>query len=378
MNELLNEVEANEITERDNLAVIYEVESLEPIRLKDRIELVHLKDCGYTVVAEKGHQVGDYVVFVKYDSVVPKVDLFAFLADTKYRIKPKSFTERDENDEVIKKIYSQGVIIKFDAFKNYLDTETDFWDVLEAGGFESSTFQWHPGNDVTRYLGVKKYIPPTSGSGTSLGVMAKKGDFPTHLVSKTNEINLASKLKALEELQGKDYIISQKAEGSSLTILWNSERNELMVCTRNNQIGEHETNKFWQAVNKHNLKEKMIDSDYIFQCELIGPGVQKNKYRLESADFKCFNVVEKSTRTLLGIDDMQKVCAEYNIPTVDYIQTGNSFDQSFDDLQKLADEQYYPSGERAEGIVIRPAVPFYSRVLKEKWSVKVINREYKL
>jgi hypothetical protein len=40
--EHLNEIEANEITDRDNLAVVYSVERLEAIPNKDRIELITL------------------------------------------------------------------------------------------------------------------------------------------------------------------------------------------------------------------------------------------------------------------------------------------------------------------------------------------------
>ena len=50
----------------------------------------------------------------------------------------------------------------------------------------------------------------------------------------------------------------------------------------------------------------------------------------------------------------------------------DKFDWTFDKLQK------YNNGETAEGIVIRPKEPFYSNVLKDTWSLKCINREYKL
>jgi hypothetical protein len=75
---------------------------------------------------------------------------------------------------------------------------------------------------------------------------------------------------------------------------------------------------------------------------------------------------------------MEVIAEMYNIPLVPLVMEIKSFDMSFNELQELADVQKYDSGEDGEGIVIRPTEPFYSNVLKEDWSVKVINRNYHL
>lgn len=368
----LNEIEAAEVTERDNLAVVYRVERLEPIPNKDRIELVHLKDCGYTCICEKGHQVGDLVVFVKYDSIVPKIDMFDFMKEFKYRVKTKSFTERDENDEVVKKIYSQGIVIRGKTVEEYLAVH--FYDGNLTEGV-----------DLTPYLEVKKYIPPVSnGGGSSFGQMQSRGDFPTHLVSKTDEPNLASKVRALDEIQGENVYITKKLEGSSLTVTWDEDNDELMVCSRNNQIGEHETNKFWQAVNKYDLKTKLKEYPWlVIQAECVGPGIQKNKLGLTEPDMFIFNMSDKRDRRRLEAEEIanMNVVLDTNlVPLADHIPNGfiTNFDMTFDQLQELADKQTYDNGELAEGIVIRPWEPFYSKTLKDLWSVKIINRDYKL
>lgn len=372
MSELLNEIDANEVTDRLNLAVVYTVESLEPIPNKDRIELVHLKDCGYTTICEKGHAVGDKVVFIKYDTVLPKVDIFDFMASFKYRVKQKSFTERDENDEIVKKMYSQGIVLPVKLVFEYLNslnaTQYSQYDDIEVEGY-----------DLTEDLGVKKYIPPTQGGGGStFGQMRSKGDFPTHVVGKTDEINLASKVRALDELRGKPFYITLKIEGSSLTTFWDKEETDLNVCSRNNQIGEHETNKFWIAAEKYNLRTKLVDSDFAIQAELYGEKIQKNKLGIEGVDMAVFNVSVQGTRERMGYSGMIHFLADLGLPMVPLVMTGESFDMTFDELQELADKQVYANGEVAEGIVIRPMEPFYSKVLKELWSVKVINRDYKL
>lgn len=366
MNTIVTEIESNEVMDRMNLAVVKRVERLEPIPLKDRIELVHLADCGYTTICEKGHKVGDLVVFIKYDSIVPKTELFEFMKEYKYRVKSKSFTERDEEDFVIKKIYSQGIVLPLKIVVEYLNQNGNDYEV---GCVE--------GADLTLLLEVTKYIPPVSGPG--MGNMQSKGDFPVNIVSKTDEESLANKTKALEEIQGKRVYITLKIEGSSLTSDWDEENEELQVCSRNNILVESEGNKFWQAAKKNNLAEVMEDNiDLVIQAECYGSGIQKNKLGIEGVDLAVFNISEKLTRRRFGYDEMVLWTGANNVPMVPVVMVIDEFDMTFDQLQELADSMRYANGELAEGIVIRPCEPFISKALRSDWSFKVISREYRL
>jgi RNA ligase (TIGR02306 family) len=223
MTTVINEIEANEVTERDNLAVLYRVERLEAIPNKDNIELVHMAQCGFTAVCQKGHAVGDLVVFVKYDSILPQNELFDFMKEFKYRVKAKSFTIRNEFDTVVGKIYSQGIVLPVNKVFEFVSEQSEMND--DESGLSECFYE---GDDVTSILGVTKYIPPVSGG---MGNMQSKGDFPTHLVSKTDEVNLASKMRVLEELKGKKVYITLKIEGSSLSVV--PEGDEVNVCSRN-------------------------------------------------------------------------------------------------------------------------------------------------
>jgi RNA ligase (TIGR02306 family) len=388
MNEILNEIDANEVTERDNLAVVYSVERLEAIPGKDRIELVHLTDCGYTTICEKGHSVGDLVVFIKYDTVLPKNELFEFMADYKYRVKSKSFTEKNEAGEVVKKIYSQGIVLPIGVVREFIikSGTLKLWDddyescgecvtIIGAGKPNTPIAE---GSDFTEILEIKKYIPPVAG-GSGFGEMRTKGSFPTHIISKTDEMNLASKVRALDELQGKAVYITQKIEGSSVSCFLEDNTQELIVCSRNNMITETETCKFWIAANKHNLKDKLIDYPWLaIQAELYGSGIQKNKLGIEGVDIAIFNMVDKRTRQRLGFKQMDFIAQTLGLPLVPVCCIIENFDWTFDQLQEFADIQKYPNGEIAEGIVVRPMEPFISQVLKEEWSFKVIGRDYKL
>jgi RNA ligase (TIGR02306 family) len=370
-----NEIVMTEVIERDMLSVVYIVERLESIPSKDRIELCILKNCGYTAVVEKGHQVGDKVVFIKYDSIVPNNELFDFMKESKFRVKCKSFTEKDDDGVVVKKIYSQGIVLPLQTVVGwYNNNKTDYCEQLKDAE------DILEGSDLTIELMITKYIPPVmTGAGSSFGEMRCKGSFPTHILSKTDETTLASKTRALEEIRGKAVYITLKIEGSSGTSYLDDATGELIVCSRNNMITETETCKFWIAARKHNLSEKLFKEPWLaLQYELAGNGIQKNKLKIDGVDLFIFNMIVKETRRRLSWFEMKVIAEMYNIPLVPLVMEIKSFDMSFNELQELADVQKYDSGEDGEGIVIRPTEPFYSNVLKEDWSVKVINRNYHL
>lgn len=373
MNEL-NEVESCEIQERDMLAVVGIVERTEPIKGKDRVELVHIKNCGYTFVAEKIHKENDLVVYIKYDTICPKNDLFGFLAETKFRIKPKCFTSKDEDGEVTGKYYSQGICLPIGEVYNFLSVG---FQVGEQ--YEELSCLMEEGIDLTKELGIKKYIPPVTGAGSNFGQMNSKGDFPTHILPKTDETNLASKTIELKYIQGQRVYITLKIEGSSLTALWDNENNELMVCSRNNQIGEHETNKFWQVVNKYNLKEKVSEFNYLaVQGELAGNSVQKNKLGIDGNDLFVFNIIDTRTSTKLNYDELVEMANTLAVQLVPIIMVIEDFNMTFEELQELADKQVYKNGELAEGIVVRSCEPIDRKGVLVDWSYKVLNRDYKL
>ena len=156
------------------------------------------------------------------------------------------------------------------------------------------------------------------------------------------------------------------------------EEDDFFVCSRNNMLKEND-NKFWQAIDKNKLKEKLKTIPHIIcQAELYGIGIQKNKLGIPDVDLAVFNMVDRQTRRRLSLKEMLVISEMCKIPLVPLNCIIYSFDWTFEKLQEYADIMKYEHGEVAEGIVIRPCEPFFSNVLKDIWSVKVINREYKL
>lgn len=69
-----------------HLATIREIASLRPIEGADRIEVAQVD--GWECVVQKGEfHVGEHIVYIEVDSIVPERPEFEFLRDRKFRVR---------------------------------------------------------------------------------------------------------------------------------------------------------------------------------------------------------------------------------------------------------------------------------------------------
>src|SRR5581483_471468 len=173
------------------LASIEVIEALSNIDGADNIELARVQ--GWDVVVKKLElNVGDLCVYIPIDTLVDTTrSHFSFLKDSRIRTKK------------IRGVYSQGLVLPLSHF------DENF-----------STFE--VGIDVAELIGVTKYEKEecfSKGFTPSQKVSNFPG-FPIHLISKTDEDNLRSKNKVINEMIGKEIYITQKQDGSSMTVIW--------------------------------------------------------------------------------------------------------------------------------------------------------------
>lgn len=332
------------------LASIEIIKSLKPHSNADRLELAQI--LGWQSVVQKGiHKEGDKVVFIVIDSIVPKCSWSEFLADKNNPDKPirlKMVKLRGE--------HSAGIVIPLSEFS--LD-------------FKSCEV----GKDVTELLGVQKYIKelPANLAGENVG------DFPSHLASKTDEDNGLSHLDVVQEVIKHSVTITQKIDGSSITIVVeNGEIKE--VCSRNLSKKDTENSVFWKAARKLKL---LSGFSGVIQGELAGNGIQKNLLRLEDKEIFVFQI-KKPDGTYMNYREMQGLCnVEFACKVVPLIAedvtfTGATLEEALEKLQQLADQQIYPqTNNPAEGIVVRPKDYPKSFESRRPLGFKILNRNYK-
>lgn len=324
------------------LATIQKIEDIHKIEGKDRI--VYAKVLEWGVVVENTMKPGDLVVYCEIDSVFPEKPEFEFLRSKKFRIKT----------------------IKLGG---YLSQGICFPLSILGEGWEKYSI----GDDVTEVIGITKYEIPES---TSLGGNPK-GNFPA-FIPKTDETRIQSIKSVLEEYEGIDCYIAEKLDGSSLTAY--IQDGVFGVCSRNLDLKEDENNSFWKTARKYKLEEalKEIGGDVAFQGELIGPGIQGNKYKLTALKFYLFNIYDITNKCYYDYHLFMDVALKLGIETVPILNDSFPLISDVSQLLKLADaKSQLNSQTNQEGIVIRPKKELWHRKLG-RTSFKAISNKFLL
>lgn len=332
------------------LASIEIINEIIPIEGADKIELCKVN--GWRSVCKRSmFNVGDRVVFIPIDTVL-QPDLWnSFLHDKKDPANPIRV-----KTVKLRGVVSSGLIFPLNILPD------PFWEP-------------EVGTDVSSVLNVSKYIKPIP---VSLQGVAK-GNFPSHLVSKTDEDNLLSNPAVLDELKNCDTIVvTMKNDGTSVTFIKDNE-GAFYVCSRNLELLKGD-NIYWKMAEKYDL-ENLMDNGMIIQSEICGPNIQKNPLQLEEAELFVFNIKDLNDDSYLTYDDMYLTLEDTNINVVKEVKRF-SLDEiaeiTLDSLQELANQQKY-NNQPAEGIVIRgynKNKTIYSNTLNKMLSVKVINQNY--
>ncbi len=334
------------------LATVEKISNIQPIEGADKIMLATV--LGWQVVIKKGeYQIGDLCVYIPIDTIVnPTKEYFKFLVDPKNPdVWPRIRTIR------LRGKCSQGLIIPMSSLDQSLTYQED--------------------DDVSVQLDVKKYEKENqiTPSGTS-----SRYTFPTEIIPITDEDNLRSKYKVLNEMKGKELYITQKMDGSSMTLI--KKGDTFMVCSRRLILEPDAI--MYQWVQREKINQRIIDygQNLAIQGEFCGPKVNGNQLGLTDYKFYVFNVKNLDTGKFYGWDEIKALCNELKIESVPLVSIFMCDDNwTIDKFQEVANQQTYihETGKKVpgEGIVIRPTIPVISDILWKMLSVKVINQNYK-
>jgi RNA ligase (TIGR02306 family) len=313
----------------------------------DLLEIVKVQGWRSVVRKAENYQVGDKVIFIPIDTVVQPAAWNTFLQKTVDNTKPiRVDTVR------LRGVFSQGLIQPL--------------SILPSGEYEV-------GQEVHELIGVSKYEREIPAQLAGLA----KGNFPYHIIPKTDEENLLSTPELLDEIRGHEVYVSLKMDGSSCSLI-DKENEEFMVCSRSLNLKESEGNSFWVVARKYDLPNKMKGLNIAIQGELCGENIQSNQAGIKGQEFRLFNGRFLDTGRDMGLQDLIDIAKKLEIPMVDVIKTFKIDDSTtISDLQTVANEVKYQNGKPGEGIVVRPAIPFESNVLRKSLSFKVINQNYK-
>lgn len=337
------------------LATIERIIKLTPIEGADKIILATI--LGWEVVVKKMEfKVGDFCVYIPIDTQVDTTrSCFAFLSNGK----KQNHIVRIKTTK-LKGKWSQGLALPLNCL--------------------SSNIQYNESDDVSEQLGVTKY--EKENISVSLGTTKKLIDFPTYYISKTDEDNLKTKYKVIEEFIDKKVYISQKMDGSSMTIIWDEPKENFLVCSRNLILESDSV--MYQYVDKIKIKKKIVDFGHnlAIQGEFSGPKINGNSMGLKDYNFYVFTIKNLDTANFYGLEKIKEITEELGLQMVPIVGIYH-IDESWtlEKFQTIANEQTYTQSNNkkvpGEGIVVRPIEPVFSQLLGKMLSVKIINQNYK-
>jgi RNA ligase (TIGR02306 family) len=251
------------------LATIRKIDKLEFIRGADAIETATID--GWKVVVKRGeYHKGDYVIYCEVDSWIPH-ELAPFLSRGN---PPREFNgvlgERLRTIKLRGQL-SQGLVLPVPEFVR------SKW--LESDSTEDETY------DASELLGIQKWEPHVVEGNQRQGAVS---NWPAE-IPKTDEERIQNLTREWDELRGLDYEVTEKLEGSSMTV--GKLHGEFIVCSRNVKLDREDGGNFWAVAIREDLELKMQDFDnLVLQGELIGPGIQGNYYDLPRHEFYVFGV----------------------------------------------------------------------------------------
>ncbi|TWT91676.1 RNA ligase (ATP) [Neorhodopirellula pilleata] len=269
------------------LATIRTVLETRPIEGADMIELAVVD--GWKCVTKKGEfAAGDAVIYCEIDSFLPVRDEFEFLRKSSLKVMD------DREGFRLRTVKLRGQISQ---------------GLLLAPSILGRSFNL--GEDVTDELGIVKYeapIPACLGGDVV-------GGFPA-FIAKTDEERIQNLAADFDSFRGHAFYVSEKIDGTSFTAFVHEE--QFGVCGRNWQLAEDASNSHWRVVRDLDLRGRMktLGRSLAIQGELVGPGIQKNRYALKAPTVFVFNVFDIAASAYVHKAEMETICRELDLSIV--------------------------------------------------------------
>lgn len=399
--------------EQRKLATIQKIKSLSPIDGADKIILAEFESIGWRCIVNKNQfQVGDKAIYCEIDSVLPELPEYEFLRKRCYVDNGlvKGFRIRSMK---LRGVLSQGICFPINILPRQIWVPEGI--KINAGDFEKI------GTDVTSLLNIVKYESPetvninprqnkpktfwkkilwTTKEFLNKILPTESKKFP-NWIPMTDELRIQNFPSSFtENKENKVFYITEKLDGSSATFAIKDKKFYVMSRTiirkiervskflgwvkrfqpNIKQIREQWVNNgVWEKVAyQFQIKERLmkLNKNIAIQGEIVGEGIQKNKYGFKGLHFFCFAAYDIDTKKYLPYQEWVNLTTDLCFPIVPVL------DPSFvmapeitpDDLVSMATGTSVKADVPREGLVFR---------LKEgedgrKISFKAINNEFLL
>ncbi len=335
--------------------------AIDPIEVADAIEVSTILGWKVVIAKADGFKVGDLVVYIEIDSVLPERPEFEKFRNRKFRIRTIKLRGQ----------VSQGLVLPL--------------TVLPEGKYKE-------GQDVTELIGATHYDPEspthvqqyTPNNKTLTGrvlkflfnywifrkillpfVQKEKGGWPQWF-SKTDEPRIQGQPSILEKYKDKTFYITEKCDGQSATFFVKNVKRGMFgklifgVLTRNNWLKTPDDSNWWNTARKYNLEKVLTDyyketgKEICIQGEQIGPGIQKNKYELKEVELRVFNVMDLTNNYHFDAKEMVEFCEKTGLTPCPILDMNFKLPETVKEMVDYAEGKSVLNQKAIrEGVVIR-------------------------
>lgn len=307
------------------LASIQKVLKVEDIPGADKIEKVTI--LGWEVVCKKGDfKVDDLVIYVEIDSILPDKPEFEFMRERKFRV--RTIRLRGQ--------VSQGICFPLSLLRDWKYSPQEGDDVTEMLGvtkYETASERQDRIKQEVKLSRIQKVLMRYSWFRKFIYKPTKTG-FPS-FISKTDESRIQLFPTICEDYKNVEFFVTEKLDGQSVTFfiikndkkwyqVW-KEKYVFGVCSRNFHLLKEDNSNWWRVAREFNIKNKLIryikttDFKYfVIQGEIIGKGIQGNKYALHGLDFYIFNIF--SDCFIYDNDEIDYLSIQLGLQMVPYLE----------------------------------------------------------
>jgi RNA ligase (TIGR02306 family) len=282
------------------LATIRKIDDIRPIEGADAIECAVIG--GWVTVIKKGEfKVGDLAVYCEIDSWIPNT-IAPFLS--KDHAPREYMGVKGERLRTVKLRgqVSQGLLLSLKALPTALIV--------------------NEGDDVSEVLSINKYEPPVPAQLAG----QIEGAFPGY-IPKTDQERIQNLVREYATWQSLDYTWeeTEKLDGTSMTVFRTTER-PIGVCSRNWEVRETEGNTFWTMARTYDLESVLKAlGNVAIQGEVIGPGIQKNKYGLSKHEFFVYDIFDIDAQRYYTPSERISATLVHGLTHVPVIKPAHSF-----------------------------------------------------
>ena len=362
------------------LATIRTVREIRPIEGADSIEVAVVD--GWECVVKKGEfYPTNRVVYIEIDSIVPEIPEFEFLRDRKFRVRTIK----------LRKQISQGLVMPLSILskpEHKYTIDMDVTDELKITKYDPEAAEeakvaarnmkikeeksWIFRNIIKplfRFNIIREFYIKILGKG------GKAKSWPSW-ITKTDEERIQNRINmfnAERDAQTKFYA-TEKLDGCSATYFLHN--GAFGVCSRNVWLKTPDDSHYWKMAKFHGMEEVLAwiskqeqVLDVVLQGEIIGEGIQKNKYKIKGHAFYGFNL-ELNGRKIPYME-MHSMLSRYNVKSVPLVNVDFMLPPDVQDLVAASKgKSVLLHAQKREGIVVRSN--------DRSISFKVINPEFLL